>query len=558
MSDFSLNKEDKMRKHLGSAATIVLLLAMAVALLPGCGAPATPVVEPTVAPTQPPSTEATSVPEATAVPTAEPEPLVIVMGVDPETLNPLQSRARTSGIIIWHINKRLYARGSDMQMAPLLAESLEQPDDLTWIFHLQKCVTFSNGEEFTSADVKFTFEQMVDPKWNSPYSGVPADLSLDMDNIETPDDYTVIFHTTAPAPLFLEQLDFIGILSEKYYSEATDAEVSQQPIGTGPYVLTEWVKDDHITLERRDDYWGPLPEIKTIIVRPIPDAQTRLAELLAGNADIVLNISPDDMARVDATEGVHMATVEGGREIFLGIRCDVPPFDDVRVRQALNYAVNVEAILENLIGVGTRMATGSNYPIPSPVEAYTYDPEKAADLLDEAGVVDSDGDGVREWDGQPLKIEVGSPNGRYVKDAEIAQAAAADLTAIGIPAEAKAYEWSVYSDMSLNNTLPPLHLLGFGTTFSGQYEHWFMTEGFPMNTTHWNNPDFERVYAELKSTLDTDKRTEMIHELDQIAHDGAPWVFIWKQVDFYGASDRVDFTPRADEMIALSELRWAE
>jgi peptide/nickel transport system substrate-binding protein len=330
-----------------------------------------------------------------------------------------------------------------MQMAPWLAESIEQPDDLTWVFHLRKGVTFSNGEEFTASDVKFTLEQLVDPKWNSPYSGVPQDLSLDMNNIEIPDDYTIILHSTAPAPVMLEQLDFLAILSEKYYSEASDAELSQQPVGTGPYVVTEWVKDDHITLERRDDYWGPLPEIETIIFRPIPDAQTRLAELLAGNADIVLNISPDDMERVEAAEGVRMATVDGGREIFLGIRCDQAPFSDVRVRQALNYAVNVEAILENLIGVGTRMATGSNFPVPSPVEAYTYDPQKAAELLDEAGVVDSNGDGVREWNGQPLRIEVGSPNGRYVKDVEIAQAAAADLTAIGIPAEAKAYEWSV-------------------------------------------------------------------------------------------------------------------
>jgi peptide/nickel transport system substrate-binding protein len=548
-----------MRKHVGNATVCILLLAMVLTLLPGCGTPATPPAEPSVAPTQPPA-GATTAPEETAVPTAEPaeqEPLVIVMGTDPETLNPLQSRARTTGIMLWAINERIAARGSDMKMAPWLAESIEQPDDLTWVFHLRKGVTFTNGEELTSQDVKFTFEQMVDPKWNSPYSTIPADVSLDMSNIETPDDYTVIFHTTAPAPLMLEQLDFIGILSEKYFSEASDAEISQHPVGTGPYMLTEWVKDDHITLERNDNYWGPLPEIKTIIVRPISDAQTRLAELLAGNADIVLNISPDDMERVDATEGVHMATVEGGREIFLGIRCDIPPFDDVRVRQALNYAVNVEAILDNLIGVGTRMATGSNYPIPSPVQAYSYDPQKAADLLDEAGVVDSDGDGVREWNGQPMSIEIGSPMGRYVKDAEIAQAAAADITAIGIPAEAKAYEWSVYSDMSLNNTLPPLHLLGFGTTFSGQYEHWFMTEGFPMNTTHWNNPDFESVYAELKSTLDIEKRTEMIHELDQIAHEGAPWVFIWKQVDFYGASDRVEFTPRADEMIILGELRWA-
>jgi peptide/nickel transport system substrate-binding protein len=548
-----------MRTHFGRAAVSLLLLAMVLALLPGCGTPATPAPGPTAAPTQPPAAEDTPAPEATPVPEpVEQDPLVIVIGADPITLNGLQSRARTTGIITWHVNERLVARGSDKKMAPLLAESIEQPDDLTWVFNLHEGIMFSDGEEFTSHDVKFTLEQTVDPKWESPYGGAIRDLTIDMDNIETPDDYTVILHTAEPAPMMLEQLDFIGMYSEKYFSEASDAEISQQPMGTGPYVVTEWVKDDHITMERRDDYWGTLPEIETIIVRPIPDAQTRLAELLAGNADIVLNISPDDTDRVDATEGVHMATVNGGREIFIGIRTDMEPFSDVRVRQALNYASNIEAILDNLLGVGERMATGSNYPIPSPVEAYTYDPQKAAELLDAAGVVDSDGDGVREWNGAPMSVEIASPNGRYVKDAEIAQAVAGDLTAIGIPTEAKAYEWSVLSDMSMGDTLPPLHLFGFGTGFGGQLEHWFMTKDFPMNTTHWDDPDFETLYAELKQTIDTDTRTAMIHELDQIAHDGAPWIFIWKQVDFYGVSDRVEFTPRADEIVALGELSWAQ
>ena len=549
-----------MRKHIGRVTVLLLLLAMVVALVPGCGTPAPPAPEPTTAPPEPPAAEDTPAPEATPEPEpVEHDPLVIVIGADPITLSNLQSRARTTANMIWHVNERLAARGPDMKMAPWLAESIEQPDDLTWVFHLHEGVTFSNGEEFTSSDVKFTLEETMDPKWSSVYAGAIADLTIDMDNIETPDDYTVIFHTMEPAPLMLDQLDFIGMFSEKYFSEATDEEISRQPVGTGPYVVTEWVKDDHITLERRDDYWGELPEIETIIVRPIPDAQTRLAELLAGNADIVLNISPDDVEVVEATEGVHMATVQGGREIFIGIRTDTEPFNDKRVRQALNYATNVEAILDNLLyGVAERMATGSNYPIPSPVEAYTYDPQKAAELLDEAGVVDSDGDGVREWNGEPLSIEIASPNGRYVKDAEIAQAVAGDLTAIGIPTEAKAYEWSVLSDMAMSDTLPPLHLFGFGSGFSGQFEHWFMTKDFPMDTTYWGDPDFERVYAELKKTIDVDTRTEMIHELDQIAHDGAPWIFIYKQVDFYGVNDRVEFTPRPDELIMYADLHWAE
>jgi peptide/nickel transport system substrate-binding protein len=548
-----------MFKHLRSATVSFLLLVIVIALLPGCGTPAAPTEEPGTTATEPPAAGATTAPEATSAPEpVEHDPLVIVIGADPITLSNLQSRARTTANIIWQVNERLVARGNDMVIAPWLAESIEQPDDLTWVFHLRKGVKFSNGEEFTSQDVKFTFEETMNPKWNANNAGVIADLTIDMDNIETPDDYTVIFHTMEPAPLMLDQLDYFGIFSEKYFSEASDEEISQQPVGTGPYVVTEWVKDDHITLERRDDYWGELPEIETIIIRPIPDAQTRLAELLAGNADIVLNISPDDVEVVEATEGVHMATVQGGREIFISIRTDIEPFNDVRVRQALNYASNIEAILDNLIGVGERMATGSNYPVPSPVEAYTYDPAKAAELLDEAGVVDSDGDGVREWNGEPLSIEISSPNGRYVKDAEIAQAVAGDLTAIGIPTEAKAYEWSVLSDMAMSDTLPPLALFGFGSGFSGQFEHWFMTKDFPMDTTYWGDPDFERVYAELKTTIDVDTRTEMIHELDQIAHDGAPWIFIYKQVDFYGVSDRVEFTPRPDELIMYVDLHWAE
>jgi peptide/nickel transport system substrate-binding protein len=351
----------------------------------------------------------------------------------------------------------------------------------------------------------------------------------------------------------MDSSDYLPILSEKYYSEATEAEIAQQPIGTGPYVVTEYVKDDHITLELRDDYWGSMPPNKTVIYRPIPDNQTRLAELLAGNVDIALNISPDDIERIESTDGVRIETVSGGRDVFIAILCDQEPFDNVQVRQALNYAVDLEAIFESLLyGYGERLATPSN--MPTKVEPYSYDPEKAAALLDEAGAVDTDGDGIREWNGEPLEIELGTPNGRYVKDVDISQAIAADLTAIGIKTEAKAYEWSVYVDMIVGETLPPLFFLGLGSSFNGQQELLYVQKDFGFNSTQWENDEFETKFAELAISMDQDERRQLVDELDEIVHDQAPWIFVWKQVDFYGASDRVNFTPRADELIMLFDV----
>lgn len=494
--------------------------------------------------------------KATTPPAADADrPLVIAIGSDPETFNPLQIRARTTWNLLMHVTERLFARDKDMVVKPWLVESYERPDDFTWKLKLRKGIKFSSGDELKASDVKFTILETQNPKWKSPNTFV-TETNVDLNNIEVLDDYTVVLHTKKPAPLLMDSADFLPIISEKQFKTATDAEIGQRPVGTGPYVIKEYVKDDHVTLERRDNYWGTKPDYKTVIYRPIPNNQTRLAELLAGNADIILNLSPDDLGKVKSTPGLRVETVQGGRDVFIGIMCTVEPFTDKRVRQALNYAVDLESIFKNLLGGnGTRMTSVTN--LPTKLKPYTYDPMKAAQLLDEAGLVDSNKDGVREWKGKPVQVELGTTKGRYVMDAAIAQAVASDLTAAGIKTEAKAYEWSVYVDMINGKKLPPLFFLGLGSSFNGEQEFFYVQKDFAFNSTQWLNNDFEKTFAELQRTMDPKVRVELIDKIDQVVQDDSPWIFIWKQVDFYGANNRVEFKARPDELVMLFDVHPA-
>ncbi len=494
---------------------------------------------------------------ATTPPAADADkPLVIAIGTDPETFNPMQIRARTTWNMLMHITERLFARDKDMQMKPWLVESYERPDDLTWKLKLRKGVKFSSGDELKASDVKFTILETQNAKWKSPNTFV-VETNVDLTNIEVPDDYTVVLHTKKPAPLLMESADYLPIVSEKQFKTATDAELALKPVGTGPYVIKEYVKDDHVTLERRDTYWGTMPDYKTVTYRPIPNSQTRLAELLAGNADIVLNLSPDDVAKVKSNPSLRVETVQGGRDVFIGIICTTEPFTDKRVRQALNYAVDLDGIFKNLLGGnGERMASVTNLS-STKLKPYTYDPKKAAQLLDEAGVVDTNKDGIREWKGKPVQIELGTTKGRYVADAAIAQSIASDLTAAGIKTDAKAYEWSVYVDMINGKKLPPLFFLGLGSSFNGEQEFFYVQKDFGFNSTQWLNEDFEKSFTELQRTMDPKARGVLIDKIDQIVQDDAPWIFVWKQVDFYGANNRVEFKARPDELIMIYDVHPA-
>lgn len=476
--------------------------------------------------------------------------LVVDQGTDTESLDPMFTQARFSDNIMLTMFETLVTRDTQMRYRPRLAESWKILSPTVWQFRLRRGVKFQDGEPFTAQAVKYTIGRLYDPAIKAP-SFLKGFVKFD--RVDVVDDYTVNIVAKEPAPLMLEWLVYFYMMAPKYYASLTPAQAALRPVGTGPWVFKEWVHDDHLTVTANPNYWGPKPRIQTVVFRPVPEAGTRIADLLSGAADIIVNVPPDQLSRINASPTAAVKTVEGGRDIFIGMRTDRPVFKDPRVRQAMNYAVDVDAILKALLaGRGHRMATLVNAYANPAVKPYPYDPAKAKALLAEAGwKLDN---GVLTKDGQPFSVTMDTPVGRYIRDKELAEATASYLQQIGVRVKVNPLAWPVYAKKMFEDTNPAdMYLLGLGSSFDGQDEIRYLEKDFGYNPTFWNNAEFEKLYHDLNLTVDPKQRTEILYQLQTIAHDDPPIIYLYKQTDYYGVSKRVEWTPRRDELIILED-----
>ena len=476
--------------------------------------------------------------------------VVVDQGTDTESMDPMFTQARFSDNVMLTMFETLVSRDSAMHYSPLLAESWRIVSPTTWQFKLRQNVRFHDGEPFDAQAVKYTINRLYDPAVKAP-SFLKGFVKLD--RIDVVNDYTINIVTKEPSALMLEWLVYFYMMAPKYYSTVTLAQAGLRPVGTGPYVFKEWVHDDHVTVTANPNYWGPRPSIGTIVFRPVPEAGTRIADLLSGTADIIVNVPPDQTGRITSSSIATVKTVVGGRDIFIGMRTDRPVLRDTRVRQAMNYAVDVDAISKSLLnGTGRRMATVVNAYANPAIKPYPYDPSKAKELLGEAGWKPANG--VLTNGSQTFAVTMDTPVGRYIADKDVAQAVASYLQAVGVQVTVNPLAWPVYSKKMFDDVNPAdMYLLGLGSSFDGQDEIRYLQKDFGYNPTFWNNADFEKTYAALNATVDPKERTQDLYKLQQIAHDDPPIIYLYKQTDYYGANKRLRWSPRADELIILKD-----
>jgi peptide/nickel transport system substrate-binding protein len=327
------------KKSSWSSVLVVTFLLLAIGLLAACEAETTEVEVTRIV--EMPVTVIAEAPEPTPEEVAEEEGpsglLRISETSDIITVDPKFLKGRQTQNVARLMFDSLYHRDDDMQIIPWLATSLENPDELTWRFHLLEGIKFHNGNDFKANDVKFSIERLMedDSVWNA---------RSFVDRVEVVDDYTVDIITQEPFAAFMTRLVLWHMTDEEYFSEVGEEGFLESPVGTGPYKFVEWVKDERVVLEANEDYWRGAPQIKTVIFIPIPETATRLAALEAGEIDIVTAVPPEYINQ--PAEGVVISSVPGTRAFYLGMNVNVEPFTDVRVRQAMNYAVDVDSIIE--------------------------------------------------------------------------------------------------------------------------------------------------------------------------------------------------------------------
>jgi peptide/nickel transport system substrate-binding protein len=475
--------------------------------------------------------------------------------VEANSLDPHFASSTLEWSLLMNIFDSLIVRRDDMTLGPGLAERWEVDDSKkVWTFSLRKGVKFSNGEPFDARSVKFTFERMLDKKLK-PRTTVPRRIALD--RVEIVDDHTVRIHTKRPVATLPIWLVNSFMLPPKHYSETPAKEISRKPVGTGPFKLAKWVKDDFIRMEAHEGWWKGSPKLKAAVWRPVPEASARIAELEAGTADIIANISPDQGAMFGREErGNQLKAIHGGRRIYIGIRQDKSVFADQKVRQAMNYAVNFDLIAQKVLhGHGSRMATIVNSPNDDgSIQPYPYDPKKAKMLLEEAGLKDTNGDGVLEKDGKAIEVKLDVPGARYLKGVEMSESVAANLREVGIKVEVNPLEWSVFLSRRRKKAFSALYFHGFSSAFNAELDLGVLRPNLYANLTAWKNPEFIDLYKRLGQMFDTSERKKISHRMQNIVHADAPWIFMWNQYDFYGLSPRVKWIPRPDERIYLPSV----
>ncbi|RPJ14582.1 MAG: ABC transporter substrate-binding protein [Desulfobacteraceae bacterium] len=443
----------------------------------------------------------------------------------------------------------LFELGTTKTIPGLAEKWTISPDGKTYTFHLRKGVKFHTTKNFTPTrdfnadDVIFTFERQRDK--NQPYhkvSGgnyeyfVSTGMAALIQSIEKKDDYTVVFNLVKPDAPFIANIamDFASIHSAEYADKmmkaGTPQEVDLNPVGTGPYVLVQYQKDSTIRYESHKQYWRGPAKIDKLVYSITPDASVRYAKLKAGECHVMPYPNPADLAQMAKDKDINLMQKEGLNVGYLAFNTEKKPFDNVKVRQALNMAINKQAIIDAVFQGAGKIAKN---PIPptiwsynDKVKDYPYDPTAAKKLLAEAGF--PNGFETDIW-AMPVQRPY-NPNARRM--AEIIQA---DWDKIGVKAKIVTYEWGEYLKRSKEGEHQTL-LLGW-TGDNGDPDNFLAVllgcEAVgSANRARWCYKPFDDLLKQAKITSDVAERTRLYEKAQVIFKEQAPWVTIAHSVVF--------------------------
>ena len=474
--------------------------------------------------------------------------VTIVQNPDAVTLDPQFEESAMLSNINYLMFDRIVALDRDVNVKPLTAESLTPLEDKkTWRIKMRKGIKFWNGKPLDAHAVKFTIDRMRDETLRKQGLNDPFPGRTNLDQVTVIDDYTVDVILKKPNIIFPLFLQFVQVLEPSYYSSHTPRETAIRPMGSGPFVFKEWVKDDHLTVVANPNHWRGKPPIDTVTVRPVPEKSTRLAMLESGEADIVEGIGPEDIPIIMKNPKLRFAKA-GGRRYAVHIPCRIQRYQDRRVRQAFNHAVDFASlnkhILSNLADFQLAVPVLGKFWTNPAVKPYPYNPQKAKELLAQAGFPMGEA------------VNIYTPSGRYMKDTELAEAIAGFLRDIGLKAYAKTLEWTVFNDRVRSRSIDDLYLVALGSRFNGPQDLNIVMPNEAWDVTDWathskNGPAFIKLYREIETTFDPKKQQSLVFEMSQLWAEEAPWIPLFDMPTLYGISKRTNWEPAGNYRIEL-------
>lgn len=457
--------------------------------------------------------------------------LTVAFEADPEVLDPHVTTALLAARVIALMHDNLVTRDYDGSIKPGLAEEWEISEDgLTYTFTLKEGVKFHSGKEFSSEDVKYTFE-----RWLS-LEGSPTSYTIEpVDTIEAPDPLTVIFRLKQPYNILLDQLagSWSVMVNQAAIEEAGENYGVSVVDGTGPFKFVSWNRNQRIMLERYEEYtWGaPIFQnhgpayVEGIEIVIIPEASTRVAEFQAGNVHLVPDVPAQDVVRLSQAPGVSIVEYEQLQTTYLGMNTTKSPTDDVKVRQAVAYALNREEIVEGAnFGLGLPARTMLHPDTPFYWEnadevAPSYDPDTAAMLLEEAGWL-LGSDSVREKDAAPLVLPLWVINDTTtVLQAQIIEQ---QLAEVGIRVETTQYEQTAWFEAARSGEQVG-YIIGVFYDIADILYFYFYSEQIPApNRFFYAVPEVDKWLVDARTNTDLDEVRENYYNVQERLIEDAP------------------------------------
>lgn len=473
------------------------------------------------------------------------KPLVVARAVDVVGLDPgfLTENAQ----VVDNIFDTLVTRDKNEKLKPSLATSWKQIKPKVWRFKLRKGVTFTNGEKFTANSVKFSIDRVLDPKNNAPTASYISTIK----SVKVVNAHTVDVITKQPDPLIPTRFNRYPteIVPEKYVKKVGEKAFSKHPVGTGAYQFVSWKKGQSVTLKANKDYWDGEPTIKKVVFKAIPQASTRIDALNNGEADIVTGVSPEDRATVKKSSTARLSTVKrGGNIVYIGLKTNVKPFNNRLVRQALNYAINKQAIVKYVLkdsAVATNSLIGpKDTGYAGEPSGYAYNPTKAKQLLKAAGYPNG------------FTANLDTVNW-YIDNTAVAQAVAAQLKKVGITLKVKNVESSVYRASVPAGKQAAMYVLGWSSTNTLDADaamYAVLHSGESYST--YSNATVDRKLDEARTTSSLAKRKALYASIQKQVITDAPRIFLYQENTYYGVSKKLNWSGKIDASLNIKDITY--
>lgn len=470
---------------------------------------------------------------------AQTPPNVLIVGqiAEPASLDPHVSTATNDFRIAVNIYDGLVRnKPGTLEIEPALATDWTISEDgLTYTFNLRKGVTFHDGTPLNAEAVKFNFDRML--KEDHPFHSTgPFPLAFffsSVKDVEAVDDLTVKFTLKEPFAPFMSNLAApTGLIVSPAAVKKYGSDYGRHPVGSGPFKFEEWQSNTRVVASRNDQYWDGAPSLEAVIFRPITDANTRVAEMLSGGIDVLLETPPDNISQFRSDANYKVVETVGPHVWYVMLNAKDGPFADKRVRQAVNYAVNKESLVKDVLQGTADVSAGPippafNWAYNKDVAPYPYDPAKAKKLLAEAGA-----------EGAKLTFLVTEGGSGMLDPVPMGTAIQADLAAVGLKVEIKTYEWNTF----LSQVNPGLEGKGDMAEMAWMTADpdtlpflTLRTAAFPdkggFNSSYYSNPKVDQLLDRARVSTNQAERAELYKQVQAITHDDAPWLFVanWKQ-----------------------------